>query len=257
MVTKQNIKDLHALGMKKHRDATHSFVAEGPKVVGDLLPHMRCKTMYATQSYLDSINSLSIKNVECVEVIDKKTLERLSLLCAPRDVIAIFEQPQHQMCMEQLADLPRHSLCLALDEVQDPGNVGTIVRLADWFGIEHVFASMNTADVFAPKVVQATMGAIARVKVHYCNLVDVMQRLNAQVPVYGTFLDGNDLYSQPLENHGLIVMGNEGRGISAEVELCVNQRLFIPPFPIGRATSESLNVAIATAVVCAEFRRRS
>ena len=137
------------------------------------------------------------------------------------------------------------------------GNVGTIVRLADWFGIEHVFASMNTADVFAPKVVQATMGAIARVKVHYCNLVDVMQRLNAQVPVYGTFLDGNDLYSQPLENHGLIVMGNEGRGISAEVESCVNQRLFIPPFPIGRATSESLNVAIATAVVCAEFRRRS
>lgn len=256
MVTKQNIKDLHALGMKKHRDATHSFVAEGPKVVGDLLPLMRCKKLYATQSYLDGSNSLSMNNVDEVEVIDKKTLERLSLLCAPRDVIAIFEQPEQHSSIEQLAQLPHNSLCLALDEVQDPGNVGTIVRLADWFGIEHVFASMNTADVFAPKVVQATMGAIARVKVHYCDLVELMQCLNAQVPIYGTFLDGNDIYSQPLENHGLIVMGNEGRGISAPVELCVNQRLFIPPYPVGRATSESLNVAIATAVVCAEFRRR-
>lgn len=253
-VTKQNIKDVHALNLKKHRDAAHAFVAEGPKVVTDLLPLMHCKTLYATQPFLDDLPSKLLQNVGLVEVIDKKTLERLSLLCAPRDALAVFEKPQAEGVTDELLALPRQSLCLALDAVQDPGNLGTIVRLADWFGIEHIFASIDTADVFAPKVVQATMGAIGRVRVHYCNLPEMLKRLDG-VPVYGTFLDGTDLYAETLTPTGLVVMGNEGRGISAEVEACVNKRLYIPPYPAGRATSESLNVAIATAVVCAEFRR--
>lgn len=257
MVTKQNIKDLHALSIKKHRDATRCFVAEGAKVVSDLLPLMRCNKLYATQNYLKSLSSKALQNIETIEIVDQKTLERLSLLCAPRDVVAIFEKSQETESLEGLAKRAELNLCLALDAVQDPGNLGTIVRLADWFGIENIFASTDTADVFAPKVVQATMGAIGRVKVHYCNLTDLLQHLNKNVAVYGTFLNGNDLYTQYVENKGVIVMGNEGKGISAEVETYINQRLFIPPFPIERATSESLNVAVATAVVCAEFRRRA
>ena len=167
----------------------------------------------------------------------------------------MFRQPA--MDATDLAALPGRELCLALDTVQDPGNLGTIVRLADWFGIRHIFCSPSTSDVFAPKVVQATMGALARVRLHYGPLPDLMRRLDAGVPVYGTFLDGDDLYAAPLEQCGLLVMGNEGNGISPEVEACVRQRLYIPNYPSGVPTSESLNVAIATAVACAEFRRRA
>lgn len=260
-VTKQNIKEVHALNLKKHRDIMQAFVAEGPKVVTDLLPLMRCRILYATQVFLDRLPSVLKRNIELIEVVDQKTLERLSLLCAPRDVLAVFEKPRVKDMageeeLEEWMSLPRRSLCLVLDAVQDPGNLGTIVRLADWFGIEHIFASTDTADVFAPKVVQATMGAIGRVSVHYCNLPHLLCRMEG-VPIYGTFLDGTDVYTERLTQNGLIVMGNEGRGISSEVESCVNKRLYIPPYPVGRATSESLNVAIATAIVCAEFRRGS
>ena len=143
-----------------------------------------------------------------------------------------------------------------LDDVQNPGNLGTIVRLADWFGIEHVFCSSGCADVYNPKTVQATMGALARVAVHELDLEAALVGLGTDVPVYGTFLDGGSLYEMPLAQHGVIVMGNEGRGVSEGVARFVTERLWIPNYPAGRATSESLNVAIATAVVCAEFRRR-
>ena len=146
-------------------------------------------------------------------------------------------------------------MCLALDDIQDPGNLGTIIRLADWFGIEHIFCSQGTVDVYNSKVIQATMGALARVKVHYCNLPELISSLK-DVPVYGTFLDGENIYDKPLSENGLIIMGNEGNGVSKEVSQLINNKLYIPNYPSGRTTSESLNVAIATAVVCAEFRRR-
>lgn len=132
---------------------------------------------------------------------------------------------------------------------------GDIIRLADWFGIEHIFCSAGTADVYNPKTVQATMGALARVKVHYCSLPQLIESL-ADIPVYGTFLSGNIIYAESLSAHGLIVMGNEGKGVSPEVEKLINKKLYIPNYPQERETSESLNVAIATAVVCSEFRRR-
>ena len=162
-----------------------------------------------------------------------------------------FEQPVYESDSKVISK----SLCLALDNIQDPGNLGTIIRLADWFGIEDIFCSTGTVDVFNPKTVQATMGAIARVKVHYCDLPKLISSLKG-IPVYGTFLDGNVIYSETLSANGLIVMGNEGNGISREVEALINRRLYIPNYPQERETSESLNVAIATAVVCAEFRRR-
>lgn len=154
------------------------------------------------------------------------------------------------------AEIARRSLCLALDGVQDPGNLGTIVRLADWFGIEHIFCSLNTVDVYGPKTVQATMGGLARVKVGYTDLPALLDSLEG-VPVYGTFLDGGNMYDEALSETGLIVMGNEGNGISAEVAARINRRIYIPTFSADRLAAESLNVAVATAVVCAEFRRQA
>jgi len=149
-------------------------------------------------------------------------------------------------------------LVLALDGIQDPGNMGTIVRLADWFGIEHIVCSPDTADVFAPKTVQATMGALAHVKVHYTPLDAWLKDVSARsIPLYGALLDGEDIYSQSLTSYGVIVMGNEGNGIRPQTAALIDHPLYIPAYPPERPTTESLNVAIATAVVCAEFRRSS
>ncbi len=154
------------------------------------------------------------------------------------------------------ANVDFNCLNLALDGVQDPGNLGTIIRIADWFGIENIYCSPETADVYNPKVVQATMGSIARVKVLYGDLMALFASLPADVPVYGTLLDGEDIYAQQLDNRGFIVMGNEGKGISPELTQRVNRRLLIPNFPPERPTADSLNVAIATAITCSEFRRQ-
>lgn len=256
MITKQTIKYIHSLGIKKYRDAEKCFVAEGPKVVSELLPLMSCRQLLATSDFLRTLDRQQLGRVEKVETVTPQELERLSLLCTPRDVLAVFEQPAAGEAAPDLALFPARQLCLFLDAVQDPGNLGTIVRLADWFGIEHVFASQGTADVFSPKVVQATMGAIGRVSVHYVDAAAFLKSLPADVPVYGTFLGGTNIYEESLGSVGLIVMGNEGNGISPLVADHVTHRLFIPPYPVGRATSESLNVAIATAIVCSEFRRK-
>jgi TrmH family RNA methyltransferase len=144
-----------------------------------------------------------------------------------------------------------------LDSVQDPGNLGTIIRVADWYGIENIVCGEGTVDAFSPKTVQATMGALSRVKVHYTNLKEyIIACRGKNIPVYGTFLDGDDMYEIPLSSNGVIVMGNEGNGISRELDELISDRLYIPSFPADRETSESLNVAMATGIVCAEFRRR-
>lgn len=255
VVTKSIIKFVHSLGIKKFRDAERCFVAEGPKVVADLLPLMHCRMLFATDAFLHTLGARVLQNVGKIETISQSELERLSQLRAPRDVVAVFDFFD-DFTSADYAEIPSHALCLALDGVQDPGNLGTILRVADWFGVEHVFASPDTADVYAPKVVQATMGAVGRIKVHYLDLPRFLHGLPADVPVFGTFLDGDDIYTCSLSDHGVIVMGNEGNGISSAVEATVTRKLFIPSYPVGRPTSESLNVAIATSIVCAEFRRR-
>lgn len=172
-------------------------------------------------------------------------------------MLALFPLPADSEDAQAEASLPARELCLALDSVQDPGNLGTILRTADWFGIRHIFASTETADVYAPKVVQATMGAVARVRMHYVNLPAFLDKVSDEVPVYGTFLDGDNLYARSLrfEDRGILVMGNEGRGISEEVAARVTHRLLIPPYPAGGTGAESLNVGAATAILCAEMRR--
>lgn len=248
MLSKNKIKYIRSLEQKKNRKEEQVFVAEGHKLVGDLLGYFPCCLLIATSEWLQM--HATVVADEIIEVTQEE-LSRASLQKTPQEVLAVFEQPSYNFNPEVI----RTSLCLALDDVQDPGNLGTIIRLADWFGIEHIFCSTGTVDVFNPKTVQATMGALARVKVHYCSLPQLIGEVK-DAPVYGTFLDGNIIYSEPLSDNGLIVMGNEGKGVSPEVEKMINKRLYIPNYPQERETSESLNVAIATAVVCAEFRRR-
>ena len=232
MLSKNKIKYIRSLELKKKRKEEQVFVAEGHKLVGDLLGHFPCKLLIATSNWLRMNHSATAN--EIIEVTQEE-LSRASLQKTPQEVLAVFVQPSYDLNPEVI----KSSLCLALDDVQDPGNLGTIIRLADWF----------------PKTVQATMGALARVKVHYCSLPQLIESLT-DIPVYGTFLNGNIIYAESLSAHGLIVMGNEGKGVSPEVERLINKKLYIPNYPQERETSESLNVAIATAVVCSEFRRR-
>lgn len=255
-ISKNKIKWIHSLEMKKFRKETGCFLAEGPKIVGELLSCFDCQLLVATSPWLQEMKPL-LPSCEVIEVTDEE-LAKASLQKSPQQVLALFSLPQELLSASAIlpVEAPRRSLCLALDGVQDPGNMGTIIRLADWFGIEHIFCSPNSADAFSPKCVQATMGALARVKLHYTSLPDLIRGL-PDVPIYATLLDGENIYSQPLSGNGLIIMGNEGNGISEEVRKMVNRKLFVPNYPATRSTSESLNVAIATAIVCAEFRRQA
>ncbi len=254
MLSKNRVKYVRSLEMKKFRKADGVFVAEGHKLVGDLLDVFSCTYLAATADWLSQHASWVQRQggVEIDEVTDEE-LRRLSFQETPQQVLAVFRQPTYAVDINEVA---KRELCLVLDDVQNPGNLGTIVRLADWFGIEHIFCSRGCADIYNPKTVQATMGGIARVKTHYVELPEMLSRLDKDIPIYGTFLDGENMYQKPLDPRGLIVMGNEGKGVSAAVEAFVTERLYIPNYPVGRETSESLNVAIATAIVCAEFRRR-
>lgn len=244
-MTKADIQLVRALADKRGRAEHGLFVAEGAKLIGELCASsLRIRRLFA----LDGLFA-----EEGAEPVTPREMERLSLLKTPSNSLALVEIPRHRL--DEAA--PRRELVLALDQVQNPGNLGTIVRLADWFGIRDVVCSENSADCFNPKVVQATMGAILRVRVHYTDLHRFLEReAAAGTPLYGTFLEGENLYEADLTPGGIVVMGNEGRGVSAGTERLVTRKLLIPPFPADRRTTESLNVAMATGIVCAEFRRR-
>ena len=250
MLSKGKLKYIHSLEMKKYRNELNAFVAEGNKLVADMLHAFECELILAKPSWMATQGDIPTK--ELLEA-DDEDIRKASFLKSPQDVLAVFKRPAWSLAE---AD-PASSLVLALDGIQDPGNLGTIIRLADWFGIEHIVCSLDTADVFSPKTVQATMGALAHVKVHYTDLaVYLKAQAEKQIPLFGTFLDGENMYTKELSANGIIVMGNEGNGIRPEIEELIDQKLCIPSFPPERETSESLNVAIATAVICAEFRRR-
>ena len=231
MISKNQIKLIRSLEHRKYRKQEQLFVAEGPKVVGDL----------QAAGYKPRL------------IVEGDDVSKVSFLQHPQGILGVFEIPQETTEEPLVAE----ELYLALDGVQDPGNFGTIIRLADWFGIHRILCSTNTADAYNPKVIQATMGSLARVKITYTDLPELLKNRPEGMPVYGTLLDGASLYEQELTPHGIIVMGNEGKGLSPEVRELVTHRLLIPNYPKGQATAESLNVAIATAIVCAEFRRNS
>ena len=250
MISKNLVKFIHSLEIKKFRKETGLFVAEGEKLVKDLLASgMECTKLIATERTIASIDKKNIQ--EIIEASDDE-LKKASFLRAPQGIIGIFKQRESQYD----PTIAQEELCLALDDVQDPGNLGTIVRIADWFGIEHIFCSIGTVDIYNPKTIQATMGALARVNIHYVNLPEFIASQAKSVPVYGAFLSGKNIYEHKLSPNGIIVMGNEGNGIGAECEKLIREKILIPNYPIGRSTSESLNVSTATAIVCSEFRRR-
>ena len=250
MLSKNDIKNIKSLEHKKFRTEKALFVAEGHKTVLELLDKFSCILLIATQNWLDSNKKICAERIEAVTADE---LKHASLLRNPQDVLAIFRIPKKE---SKLSDKAGNNLVLALDDVQDPGNLGTIIRLADWFGIKDVFCSKATADIYNPKAVQATMGALSRVCVHYTDLKQSIKELSHDIPVYGTFLEGEIIYDAKLSANGVIIMGNEGNGITPEIKQSVTHKLYIPNWPQGAPTSESLNVAIATAIVCSEFRRR-
>lgn len=245
-MTKAEIQQLRALKDKRERDRERLFIAEGEKLVEEILDsHFVVRRVLTTDAKHKGAN---------IELITKQEMERISQLTTPTTMLAVVEQPNNRLSIDKLC----HKLVVALDGVQNPGNLGTIIRLADWFGVEEIICSRECADCYNPKVVQATMGAILRVRIHY---VDNLSKLLHEVRdmgmnIYGTLLDGNNIYHEKLDNKGIIVMGNEGRGVSDECRNMLTHKLLIPPFPADCPTSESLNVAMATGIILSEFRRR-
>lgn len=255
-ISKNQVKFVRSLGQKKQRDLEGLFLSEGEKCTLEMLKRFEPLMIISKEQ----IAALAGSEAELLEATETE-IEQMSQLRTPQGVIGVFRRPK-SMALPSAED----QLLLALDGVQDPGNLGTIIRTADWFGITDIVCSRDTADCWNPKVVQATMGALARVRVHYTNLFDFIGEnrgcssasMRCAVPVYGTLLDGRNMYEEsaiPQKRNGIIVMGNEGNGISAEVRSLITHPLYIPSYPADRETSESLNVAIATAVVLSEFRR--
>lgn len=249
MLSRNNIKLITSLAHKKYRDQTGLFVAEGVKLSSDLANTFHCEWLIYTPQWENEVLHLQADEKIAVE---ENEFHKISTQKSPQGMLAVFRKKSpNNISTTTLSS----QLSLALDDIQDPGNLGTIIRIADWFGIKNIFCSTATADAFNPKTVQATMGALARVDLHYVNLAEFLSELK-DIPVYGTFLDGTDLYTLDLSANGIIIMGNEGNGISPEIAQLVTDKLLIPNYPKNASTSESLNVAVATAIVCGEFRRR-
>lgn len=250
MLSKALIKFITSLHNKKHRYQNKMFIAEGCKIVHDFLKHgLRAEYIVATPKWLsDNAIDRTVTAIEC----DEKELRKCSALSTPTEVLGVFHFPDNE------PDDIASSLSILLDDIQDPGNLGTIIRTAEWFGIKNIFCSIGTVDVYNPKVIQATMGAIIGVSIQYCNLAELINKFSCKsFPIYGTFMDGNNIYSSNLSPKGFIVMGNEGKGISNATQKLITTKITIPSYNGNKTISESLNVAIATSIICSEFQRNN
>lgn len=255
-ISKAKIHAISALRLRRHRRDRGLFVAEGVKCVLETLPYFDLDCLVLTHDAQVPKEALAGVDNELIYMATERQMGQLSGLSTPSDMVAVYRMPELKVPAPQAIS---GELVLALDGVQDPGNLGTILRAADWFGVRHIVASRLTADIFNPKSVQATMGAIGRVAISYTDdLPGYIQqyRRATGLPVYGTMLEGTDMYGATLSACAMIVMGNEGNGLTPQVRELVDSPLLIPPFPADAQTVESLNVAMATAVTLAEFRRR-
>ena len=242
MVSKNQIKLITGLHQKKQRFANQLFFAEGVKVIQELLQsNFELEHLYTTLNDFESVQSSKRT------LINEQELKKISALATPNSCLAVFKIPAENKIIDS-------GLIIALDDIRDPGNLGTILRLCDWFGIKQIICSKETVDIYNPKVVQATMGSIARVNVNYLDLKTFITQ--TKLPVFGTFMDGDNIYQCDLPQNGIIIMGNEANGISAEIEKIVTSRISIPRFGELQKT-ESLNVATATAIILSEFKRNS
>ena len=293
MLSQNQIKHITALRVKKYREEYGEFIAEGHKLVMDLLDSgFKIAGIYALADWIvNNLSTIRSKDIPLFETLPNE-MQRISSLSTPSPVLAVLNIPidvlsahrhistlAHQHIItsahqhistsahQQIITLAHHhisTLILALDDIRDPGNLGTIIRIADWFGIGTILCSENCVDVYNPKVVQATMGSIARVKVIHCDLVETIKGLDTLTgypdgfPVYGALLEGESIFSQTLTDHGIIIIGNESKGISPDLIPLITRKIFIPSFgnaSVGKA--ESLNASIAAAIICAEFRRNN
>jgi len=240
MVSKNQIKLISSLQQKKYRIAHQLFFAEGVKVIQELLEsNFELEHLYTTQNDFEDV--LFVNKT----LVHETDLKKITALATPNTCLAVFKMPIEK-------EIKNKGIIVALDSIRDPGNLGTILRLCDWFGVEQLLCSKETVDIYNPKVVQATMGSIARVNVNYVDLNAFV--LESKLPVFGTFMDGLNIYKSTLPSEGIIIMGNEANGISEELEKVIKNRLSIPRFGDVQKT-ESLNVATATAIILSEFRR--
>ncbi|SKB73748.1 RNA methyltransferase, TrmH family [Salegentibacter holothuriorum] len=241
MVSKSQIKLITSLAQKKYRYKHGLFVAEGFKTINELINSKFSLNRLFTISADFGVDSSKVQK------LDEKELKKISFLKTPQTALALFEIPEEEIVQEE-------SLILALDGIRDPGNLGTIIRLCDWFGIKNLVCSNDSVDCFNPKVVQATMGSLARVNISYCELKMYLEK--SDLPVYGAFMEGENIYKAEVFKNGILVMGNEANGISAEIEALINEKISIPRFGELNET-ESLNVATATAILLSEFKRKN
>lgn len=257
MISRGQMNLIRSLDRKKSRDEEGCFLAEGDKIVKELLQlpartAYRLRTVYGLPEWIAGNAGNPTNRPDQLIEVSQSELDRISHLKTPNQVLAIVELPA---ASDITIDFKK-DLAIGLDQVQDPGNAGTIIRLADWFGIDCVFFSPDSADIFAPKVIQASMGSIFRVKVLKTDLQELVSRISDRFPVYGTSLDGSDIYSADINPTGLILLGNESKGLDPRFLPYIKANLKIPSYSTKTDYSDSLNVAIAAAIICGEFRRR-
>lgn len=251
MLSKNKVKNIQILSHKKGREETGLFIAEGEKLITDLIKSgFKIDTLIALEEKMKKFSAIHCEKLIATE----DELKKISLLKTPPSMVAV--------CFQRIDKLTfgssKKDLTIVLDDIQDPGNFGTIIRLASWFGIDQIICSENTVDCYNPKVIQATMGAIAHVKIIYTDILSYLSDSNEEGRViYGTFMEGENIYSTDLDKNGIVVFGNEGNGISKKISELVPKKISIPTFAKDHAPVESLNVSIAAAIVCSEFRRRN
>ncbi|HOG19534.1 MAG TPA: RNA methyltransferase [Salinivirgaceae bacterium] len=252
VVSASEIKFIKSLGVKKYRQEHGLFVVEGEKVVGELLESgFVVRDVFCTEEY-----SGSVKYDKC-RVVTNKQLERLSFFKTPNKVLAVAEIPKDECNIEQFLSQDK-LLLLGLDNINDPGNMGTIIRIANWFGIKYIVCSPECVDCYSPKVVQASMGSLFRVNIYYDDLSKVIKNIkkSGEISVYSSNMDGVSVYETVIQNRALLLLGNESHGIRNEISALADYKIKLPSFPAGNSSMESLNVSVAAGVLCAEFRRR-
>lgn len=252
MIGKKKVKLIKSLALKKFRIKEKSFLAEGDKNIQEVLKSaFRVKELIATSDFLRA-NAMLVKKAEQLTETTSEEIKKASLLIQPQNCIAICELPPQPGLPQNLK-----GLYMYLDGIQDPGNLGTIIRTCDWFGMDYLFCSPDTADLFNPKVIQATMGSFTRVKIIYLPFNKLAPVLTKnQIPVFGTFLEGRNIYKENLPDNALVVLGNEGRGIRDDIAETISLKLNIPSFGQKGEKAESLNVAVTSGIICSEFARR-
>lgn len=252
MISKSTIKLIKSLALKKNRKKENLFLVEGDKNVAEvLISDYNVEKLYATESFL-SENIKLCKKANITFEVEKNEIRKASLLQNPQNCLAICTIPKKRLFPELLTN----NISIYLDDIQDPGNLGTIIRICDWFNIEYLFFSLKTADLYNPKVIQASMGSFSRVKV-WSTSFDMVEKIaiKSEAAIFGAFLDGKNIYGETLPKKAIIVVGNEGNGIQKEIERKVANKIKIPAFSNKNNSAESLNVSVATAIICSEFKR--